>query len=65
LDHLRCNFLARWLTSASTDFAREDTSTAVAENVHAGHLEVARSLQDVAVVRIHFCKAMFLGAGQV
>jgi len=34
-------------------------------NVHAGHVEVSRSLQHVAVVRIHLVKAMLLGAGQV
>ncbi len=53
----------RW--SASTDFACEDTSTVVAENVHAGHVEVTRSLQHVAIVRIHLVEATFLGAGQV
>ena len=41
------------------------TSTVVGEDVHAGHVEVARSLQHVAVVRIDLFKAMFLGASQV
>ena len=36
--------LAGGFTSASTAFAW-NTSTVVAENVHAGHVEVARSLQ--------------------
>ena len=62
----RGSFPTRWLTRASSDVRRfGKTSTVGAEDVHPSHVEVARSLQHVAVVRIDLVKAMFLGAGQV
>jgi len=55
----------RWLYTVPLRVRSLFGRARVDEDVHAGHVEVARSLQHVAVVRIHLVKAMFLGASQV
>jgi hypothetical protein len=60
------NLQIRVFSRPSTAFSPSlNASNALAEDVHAVHVEVPRGLQHVAVVRVDLLEAMLFGAGQV